>query len=178
MAAFRSCGASGAVEFGIYARIIRPRYRAPWTLNAGRKTFALAAVAFVVAFAILTCSVHFASLTVGRQLAPTASPLLHRQLSFGEWPSLALCADLLAWDFFLGMSLMMAAQVFKSAGLKDGVRWSMILAGTLCLAGTRGPATGQLHIQYFGIAGYSCALPVVCTLLAILFRAERDSQPN
>jgi hypothetical protein len=76
------------------------------------------------------------------------------------------------------MSLMMAAQVFKSTGLKSGVRWGMIVAGTLCLAGTLGPATGQLHIQYFGIAGYSCALPVVCTLLAILFRAERDSEPN
>lgn len=35
-----------------------------------RKTLALASLAFVLAFALLTCSVHFVSLTVGRQSNP------------------------------------------------------------------------------------------------------------
>ena len=39
-------------------------------------------------------------------------------------------------------------------------------------------ATGQLRIQYLGIAGYICALPVVGTLLAILSRAEEVSKPD
>ena len=52
-----------------------------------RKASALAALAFVIAFAILTCTVHFVSLTVGRQLDLAAFPLVHRQLIFGEWPS-------------------------------------------------------------------------------------------
>ena len=109
-----------------------------------RKTYALAALAFVIAFAILTFTVHFVSLTVGRQHDPAAFPIIHRQLVFGEWPSLALTVDLLAWDFFLGLSLMFAAPVFKGTGLISRVRKSLIVAGTLCLAGTLGPATGQL----------------------------------
>ena len=110
-----------------------------------RKAFALAALAFTIVFALLTCSTHFASLTVGRQIDPAAWPLL-RQLSFvGEWPTLALSLDLLAWDFFLGLSLVLAATVFRGEGQTGRVRVSMIIAGSLCLAGTLGPATGNLH---------------------------------
>jgi uncharacterized membrane protein len=45
-----------------------------------RKTLALAALAFVAVFAVLTCGVHFASLTVGRQIDSRALPLLSHQL--------------------------------------------------------------------------------------------------
>ena len=139
-----------------------------------RKTFALAALAFMIIFAMLTCSMHFASLTVARQLGPATFPLFSRQLSF-EWPSLALCLDLLAWDFVLGLSLLFAAPVFKDAGLRGRVRVSLIVAGSLCLIGTLGPVTGNLRIQYVGIAGYIFALPVACALLAMLFRQASPS---
>jgi hypothetical protein len=44
----------------------------------------LAALGFTVAFAVLTCGAHFASLTAGRQLDPVVSPLLSRLLSFDK----------------------------------------------------------------------------------------------
>ena len=78
-----------------------------------RRTFSLTAFALVICFAVLTCGVHFASLTVGRQIDPSALPLMSHQLSFGEWPTVAMSVDLLAWDFFLGLALLFAAQVFK-----------------------------------------------------------------
>lgn len=134
-----------------------------------RKTLALAAFAFVASFAVLTCGVHFASLTTGRQIDPRTFPLLFHQLSFEEWPTLAMSLDLLAWDFFLGLSLLFAAPVFTGGDARR-VRVGMILAGTLCVAGTLGPATGHLQIQYLGIAGYAFVLPVGCALLALLFR--------
>src|SRR5215471_636806 len=40
------------------------------------KTLAMASLSFIISFAVLTCSVHFASLTVGRKIDPTVSPLL------------------------------------------------------------------------------------------------------
>jgi len=134
-----------------------------------RKTCALTALAFIVALAVLTCGMHFASLTVGRQIESSALPGLSQQLSFG-WPTLTLGLDLLAWDFFLGLSMLFAAPVFKGDGLPKRVRVSMIVTGTLCLAGTLGPASGHLNIQYFGIAGYAFALPLACALLALAFR--------
>jgi len=144
-----------------------------------RKTFALVALAFTIVFALLTCSMHFASLTVGRQINPVIWPMLSHQLSFvDQWPTLALSLDLLAWDFFLGLSLVFAATVFKGKGLAGGVRVGMIVAGSLCLIGTVGPATGNLQIQYLGIAGYAFMLPVACALLAALFRQGKPSQPS
>lgn len=139
-----------------------------------RKTLALTALAFMIAFAILTCGVHFASLTVRRQVDAAAFPLLSHQLSF-EWPTVALSLDLLAWDFFLGLSLAFAAPVFQGAGLRGRVRISMFVAGSLCLAGLLGPVSGRLQIQYLGIAGYILGLPVVCTLLAVLFAKRQAS---
>jgi divalent metal cation (Fe/Co/Zn/Cd) transporter len=139
-----------------------------------RKTSSLTALAFTICFAVTTCSVHFVSLTLGRQTDPRALPLLSHQLSTGNWPTLAMSLDLLAWDFFLGVALVFAARVFRG----EASRWlrvSMTLAGALCLAGTLGPASGHLHIQYFGIAGYAFVLPLACTLLTIFFWRERSS---
>jgi hypothetical protein len=72
--------------------------------------------------------------------------------------------DLLAWDFFLGLSLLFASSVFTGDGTRR-VRVGMILAGSLCMAGTLAPASGHLQIQYLGIAGYAFVLPVASALL-------------
>ena len=139
-----------------------------------RKTPSLAALGFAVCFAVTTCGVHFVSLTLGRQTDPRVQPLLSHQLSTGHWPTLAMSLDLLAWDFFLGLALVFAARVFRSEASRR-VRVCMTLAGALCLAGALGPASGHLHIQYFGIAGYAFVLPIACALLAMLFWRERSS---
>src|SRR5215831_7450463 len=82
-----------------------------------RKTFALTALAFMICSAVLTCGVHFASLTVGRQIDARGLPLLSHQLSVNEdWPTLAMSLDLLAWNFFLELALVCAARVFRSEG--------------------------------------------------------------
>lgn len=133
-----------------------------------RKTFSLTALAFAICFAVLTCGAHFASLTVGRQIDARGLPLLSHQLSFAQWPTLAMSVDLLAWDFFLGLALLFAAQVLKGEAMLR-VRLAMTIAGTLCLLGTLGPASGHLRIQYLGIAGYAFVLPVACALLAVFF---------
>jgi hypothetical protein len=139
-----------------------------------RKTVSLAALAFIICFAVTTCGVHFASLTVGRQTDPRVLPLLSQQLSTGEWPTFAMSLDLLAWDLFLGLALVFAARVFRGEASRQ-VRVSMTAAGTLCLAGTLGPASGHMHIQYFGIAGYAFVLPLACALLAMFFWQKRSS---
>ena len=144
-----------------------------------RKTLALAALSFTIVFALLTCSLHFASLTVGRQTDRSVSPLLSHQLSFVDrWPTLALALDLFAWDFFLGLALVFAAPVFKGQGLTGRVRVTMMVAGSLCLIGTLGPASGNLDIQYVGIAGYVFAFTVASTLLALLFSQRTPSQSS
>ena len=137
-----------------------------------RKTYALAALAFMIIFATIACSLHFVALTVARQIGSLLTPQLSRQFSFpggGEWPTLALAAELLAWDLFFGLSMLFASRVFSGSRLQNYVRASMTLSGTLCVVATLGPVTGEMRIPWLGIVGYAFVLPVVCVLLAILF---------
>jgi hypothetical protein len=137
-----------------------------------RKTYALAALAFIIIFATLTCSVHFAALTIVRRVESQWPQEFSRQLSFaegGQWPALALAVELLAWDFFFGLAMLFAAPVFRGGRLENSVRSTMTLSGVLCVLATLGPITSDMRIPYLGIAGYAFVLPVICVLLAVLF---------
>ena len=130
-----------------------------------RKTHALVAFGFTLLFATLTSGVHFVHLTAGRQTpsgGTRGAPLL-------SWPSTAMAVDLLAWDVCLGLALLFAAPIFTGRGLEAGIRRTMFLSGTLCLAGVLGPALGDLRLQCLAIAGYAVGFPVTCALMSIRF---------
>jgi hypothetical protein len=92
------------------------------------------------------------------------------------WPSTAYALELLAWDLFLGLSLLFAAPVFRAGKLEGAVRVGFYAAGTLCLVGILGPASGDMRLQFIAVAGYAGVLPAVCLLLALLFRVHGHSQ--
>ena len=125
------------------------------------------AFAFTLGFALLTLVAHFVALTAGRQLA-ASHPEIMAQLSF-TWPTVSLALDLLAWDLLLGLALLFAAPVFRGGGLAGWVRKIAWLTGTLCLAGTLGPLTGNMGFQFAAIAGYAFVLPVLSVMIAFLF---------
>lgn len=138
-----------------------------------RKTSALAALAFMTAFAALTGGVHFVQLAVARHLPAAAASELS-VLRLYPWPSMALALDLLAWDLFLGLALLLTAPVFTGGKLPAAVRVSTMLSGALCVVGFLGPLLGDMRLQFLAISGYAVGLPVACALLAILFsRAGR-----
>ena len=95
-------------------------------------------------------AVHFAALTSGRQT----------DFSVLEWPSTLYAVELLAWDIFLGLSLLCAAFVFVGSGIRAFTRWSLIVAGTLSLLGAIGPIVGDMALQRIGILGYGVGIPV------------------
>jgi hypothetical protein len=138
------------------------------TAPRDRKTLTRAALAFMTIFAALTSSVHFMQLTAVRQMASQGMPV-PSLFQFYPWPSLMFALDLLAWDVFLGLALLLAAPAFRGGKLQAVIRVVMTISGALCLAGTLGPILGDLRLQYMGIAGYAGGLPLVCVLLAIRF---------
>ena len=111
-------------------------------------------------------SVHFVELTALRQMGSAGL----------VWPSIPYALELLAWDVFLGISLLFAAHTFKGSRLEESVRAGMFFVGFLCIAGTLGPALGDMRFQFIAVAGYAVVLPVVFLLLALLFR--RLPQPS
>jgi hypothetical protein len=133
------------------------------------KVFSLMALMFVSLVAVVTCSVHFVLLAIGRQAAFAGlawTPLL---LSF-KWPSIPYALDILAWDVFFALSALSAAAVFSGSRLAASIRVLLVASGALALAGLSGVIVGNMQLRNIGIAGYAGVFPVVALLLAILFR--------
>ncbi len=134
-----------------------------WYASVDRKIYALIALAFTIVFAGTTSAVHFVELTALRQMGSGGI----------VWPSPLYALELLAWDLFLGLALLFAAPVFDRGGPERRVRRGLFISGVLCVTGTVGPAVGNMRIQLIGVLGYAGVLPVVCFMLASLFRGRR-----
>jgi hypothetical protein len=136
--------------------------------SVNRKMYGLIALAFTTLFAGTTSAVHFVELTALRQLGSGGI----------VWPSPVYALELLAWDFFLGVALLFAAQVFDGVGLERNVRRGVLITGALCVAGIVGPVVGNMRLQLVGVLGYAGVLPVVCFMLARLFRSDRGHRSD
>ncbi|MBJ7598700.1 MAG: hypothetical protein DLM67_23075 [Candidatus Nephthysia bennettiae] len=91
--------------------------------------------------------------------------------------------DIAAWDFCLGIALLLVAPVFSGSRLARWVRYGAILSGLLCLAGIMGAVLGNMNFRNIGIAGYGGVLPVVALLMGRLFSRtpgsdEQSSSPR
>ena len=80
--------------------------------------------------------------------------------------------ELLAWDVFLGLSLVFAAFTFEDSGRECRVKRGLLVCGMLCLFGVLGPVVGNMRLQLVGVFAYGGVLPVVCLLLSRLFRGD------
>jgi hypothetical protein len=146
-------------------------------LHAGtrseRQTYSRVALAFMVLLGGVTTAIHFVELTVVRRIDPAHSPGLANILSF-RWPSAIFALDLLAWDVFLGLSMLFAARAVDRDARDRRVRYSLLATGALCLAGTLGPVSGDLRFQVIAIAGYAFMFPLTCLVVAQWFRRPAD----
>lgn len=133
--------------------------------DRGRRPLALIALSFGVIMATLTSAVHFVALTAGRQ---TGFAVLER-------PSTLYALEMLAWDVFLGLALVFAAPVFVGSGVSAAARWSLAVAGALCLLGTIGPVIGEMAVQRIGIVGYGVGLPIASLFVALVFHRVADA---
>ncbi len=140
------------------------------------KAYSLMALAFMIVCAAITSSVHFVVLTIGRQVEFTSVSWMPLFLSF-KWPSVIYAWDILAWDWFYGLSMLFAALVFKGGRLETAVRIAMTVSGVLSIAGLIFLPFGNIQLRMIGILGYAGLSPVVFLLLAKVFgRVETHSQ--
>jgi hypothetical protein len=146
---------------------------------AGRdvKVFSLTALAFMVASAGMTSSIHFVVLIASRQVAFSSLSWVPLFLSFNTWPSVAYILDILAWDWFYGLAMVFGALVFRGGRVEAATRLAMLLSGVLSIAGLICLPLGNIQLRMIGIVGYAGLAPVVFLLLAIILgRTESGSQ--
>jgi hypothetical protein len=135
----------------------------------GRKSLALASVAFMSMSAAVTCTLHFAILSLGSQPAFAGEPWARLVFSF-EWPSIAYALDILAWDVFFPLAALFAAATVQGAGLASMVRGLLFASAALAFLGLAGVALANMQVRNIGIIGYAVLFPIAAALLAKLFR--------
>jgi hypothetical protein len=148
----------------IVALMIAVHEWAPARLQA----LSLGAVIFTSLLALLTSTLHFLILTLGRQPEFADEPWLPLIIDF-RWPSVAYAVDILAWDVFFPLAMVFAAPVFGGSRLNLWIRWLMILSGVLAFAGLVGVALDDMRWRNIGIVGYVPVFLVVVILLGTLF---------
>jgi hypothetical protein len=132
------------------------------------KSYASAALAFMILLAGTTSAVNFALLTVGRQADAAQSPWLSLFLPY-KWPAAAYALDIFAWDWFFALSMLCAAPVFRKDGLEKAVRILMIVSAVLSLLGLLWLLVSPVQAILIGILGWGVAGPIVFLLLAKIF---------
>jgi len=132
------------------------------------KPYSLAALAFMIACVTITSCINFLLLMVSSQ--PNLFSETWQALFLPcRWPAPAFVLDNFVWDWFFGISMLLAAPVFGGSTLKTVLRLVMVLSGALCLAGLVWLAVSPEQAIIVGILGWGAAGPVVFLLLANMF---------
>jgi len=148
-------------------------------LHAGastdRKSLALASVVFMSMSAVITCTVHFAILTLARNPAFASEPWARSVFSF-QWPSVAYALDILSWDVLFPVAALFAALSVQGPGLASAVRVLLYASAALAFLGLAGVAVENMQVRNVGILGYAVLFPIAAGLLASLFhKAGNDN---
>jgi hypothetical protein len=136
--------------------------------SPNNKPYSLAALAFMIACVTVTSCINFFLLLVSSQ--PNLFSESWRALFLPcKWPAPAFVLDNFVWDWFFGISMLLAAPIFSGNTLKIALRLVMILSGALCLAGLVWLAVSPAQAIIVGILGWGAAGPFVFLLLAKIF---------
>lgn len=142
------------------------------------KPYSLAALAFMIACVSVTSCINFLLLVVSSQ--PNLFSDSWRAIFLPcKWPAPAFVLDNFVWDWFFGISMLLAAPIFGGDRFKAAIRLVMILSGALCLAGLVWLAVSPAQAIVIGILGWGAAGPIVFLLLAKMFgRVQAEIQED
>jgi len=142
-----------------------------------RKAYSLGALAAMIACVTITSCINFLLLMVSSQ-PHLFSETFQALFLPCKWPAPAFVLDNFVWDWFCGISMLLAAPVFGGSRLKRALRLVLILGGALCLTGLVWIAVSPSQAVFIGIMGWGAAAPIAFLLLANLFvRLQPQTRP-
>jgi len=118
--------------------------------------------------AVVTCSVHFAILTLAAHPAFAGEDWARLVFSF-KWPSLAYTLDILAWDVFFPIAALFAGIVVRGNRLASAARGLLFSSAALAFVGLAGAPLANMQVRNIGIIGYAFLFPIAAGVLAKLF---------
>lgn len=139
---------------------------------AERKSLVLVGVAFFCMCALVTCTVHFCVLALGRHPAFSGEPWSSLVFSF-RWPSVVYALDILAWDVLFPIGTLFIAAGVRGSGLAGWARAALVFSALLAFAGLIGVPLANMQLRNIGIIGYAVLFPIAAALLAVMFHRAR-----
>lgn len=134
--------------------------------DSDTRVYSFIAVCLMFIMLAITSCIHTLILTVGGSQRLIELPGYNLLFSF-RWPSIAYALDVLAWDWFYGLSILFGAIQFRQPGLEKTIKIIMMISGILSLIGLGGLPTGNMQIRNIGIAGYAIFGPIAFLLIGI-----------
>ena len=125
-------------------------------------TYRMAMVAFMACVCALTGVAHIVNITVTRRLMQegVAVPLFFQ---IGQWPSVEMAVDYLAWGLFMGLAfLCLGVPAVSIDKAKRRIRTVSLINGILCLTGFIGAVFINENIWYLAPVGYGFGLLILC----------------
>jgi hypothetical protein len=118
--------------------------------------------------AVVTCSVHFAILTLATHPAFAGEDWAGLVFSF-KWPSVAYTLDILAWDVFFPFAALFAGTAVHGNRLASVARGLLFASAAFALVGLAGAPLASMQVRNIGIIGYALLFPIAAAALAFLF---------
>jgi len=110
----------------------------------------------------MTTITHFVNLIVTRPLIEQGVDVpLYFQI--GQWPSLEMALDYLAWGLFLGVAFICTSFTI-SQKQKAFLKATVFICGVMCIIGFLGPVMNIIDLWYIAVLGYTLGLIVICIL--------------
>ena len=130
-----------------------------------------AMVAFMACTCALTGVAHIVNITVTRRLISDGVEVpLYFQI--GQWPSVEMAVDYLAWGFFMGLAFICLGLPLTSTDkTMRGLKVISLINGILCLIGFMGALFINENIWYLAPMGYGFGLLILCI---IRLRKDRE----
>jgi len=140
--------------------------------DENRKSWKLASIAFMTCTVALTGVAHFVNITVTRYLEANGLNIPD-YFKIGQFPSVEMAIDCLAWGFFMGLAFIFAAFSLspKYLGLKK-VRYTMLICGCLCLAGMSGVIFRNDLLWFIAVFGYAIGTPIICVQMIKFYKKQ------
>ncbi len=123
-----------------------------------------AMLAFMACTCALTGVAHIVNITVTRRLISEGVEVpLYFQI--GQWPSVEMAVDYLAWGFFMGLAFIcLSLPITSPDKTTRSLKVISLIDGILCLIGFVGALFINENIWYLAPTGYGFGLLILCIM--------------
>ncbi len=123
-----------------------------------------ALLSFMTCVCLLTAAAHLVNVCVTRRLIAEGVDV-PTYFQIGQWPSVEMAVDYLAWGFFMGLAyLCLGLSIVKNERKKNRIRIASIVCGCMCLVGFFGALFINENLWYIAPMAYGPGLIVICIL--------------